>query len=125
MEVSYAGAGRILPGPKAPAYCSDLLEEFLGAMDRIESETRDGFMRRPPPENEPVSITLMKVSMAVKRSIGSFLRGMYSNPDASRRWPREPTTSSHPETLVGADRPFFTTRERLDNIQSLSHAVLD
>ena len=29
-------------------------------------------------------------------------------------------TSSHPETLVGADRPFFTTRESLDDIQSLS-----
>ena len=28
--------------------------------------------------------------------------------------------SSHPETLVGADRPFFTTRESLDDIQSLS-----
>jgi AraC family transcriptional regulator len=29
-------------------------------------------------------------------------------------------TSSHPQTLVGADRPFFTTRESLDDIQSLS-----
>ena len=29
-------------------------------------------------------------------------------------------TSSHPPTLVGADRPFFTTRESLDDIQSLS-----
>lgn len=29
-------------------------------------------------------------------------------------------TSSHPETLVGADRSFFTTRESLDDIQSLS-----
>src|SRR5438309_11656571 len=28
--------------------------------------------------------------------------------------------ASHPETLVGADRPFFTTRENLDDIQSLS-----
>jgi hypothetical protein len=28
--------------------------------------------------------------------------------------------SSHPPTLVGADRPFFTTRESLDDIQSLS-----
>jgi len=28
--------------------------------------------------------------------------------------------SPHPETLVGADRPFFTTRESLDDIQSLS-----
>jgi hypothetical protein len=28
--------------------------------------------------------------------------------------------SSHPETLVGADRPFFTTRESLDDIRSLS-----
>ena len=28
--------------------------------------------------------------------------------------------ASHPETLVGADRPFFTTRESLDDIQSLS-----
>jgi hypothetical protein len=39
-------AGRILPRVAAPAYCSDLLDEFLGAMDRIESETRDGFTRR-------------------------------------------------------------------------------
>src|SRR5438477_12346616 len=29
-------------------------------------------------------------------------------------------TSSHPQTLVGADRPFFTTRESLDDIRSLS-----
>jgi AraC family transcriptional regulator len=29
-------------------------------------------------------------------------------------------TSSHPPTLVGADRPFFTTREDLDDIRSLS-----
>src|ERR1700674_1293351 len=29
-------------------------------------------------------------------------------------------TASHPQTLVGADRPFFTTRESLDDIQSLS-----
>src|SRR5258708_14706162 len=29
-------------------------------------------------------------------------------------------TSSHPPRLVGADRPFFTTRESLDDIQSLS-----
>jgi AraC-like DNA-binding protein len=29
-------------------------------------------------------------------------------------------TSSHPPTFVGADRPFFTTRESLDDIQSLS-----
>jgi AraC family transcriptional regulator len=29
-------------------------------------------------------------------------------------------TSSHPSTFVGADRPFFTTRESLDDIQSLS-----
>ena len=29
-------------------------------------------------------------------------------------------TSSHPQTPVGADRPFFTTRESLDDIQSLS-----
>jgi AraC-like DNA-binding protein len=28
--------------------------------------------------------------------------------------------SSHPDTLVGADRPFFTTRESLDDIRSLS-----
>jgi AraC family transcriptional regulator len=28
--------------------------------------------------------------------------------------------SSHPPTLVGADRPFFTTRESLDDMQSLS-----
>ncbi|MDB4898619.1 MAG: helix-turn-helix domain protein [Gemmatimonadetes bacterium] len=28
--------------------------------------------------------------------------------------------SSHPPPLVGADRPFFTTRERLDDMQSLS-----
>src|SRR5947208_1796132 len=28
--------------------------------------------------------------------------------------------SPHPETLVGADRPFFTTRESLDDIRSLS-----
>jgi AraC family transcriptional regulator len=28
--------------------------------------------------------------------------------------------SSHPHTLVGADRPFFTTRESLDDMQSLS-----
>jgi AraC family transcriptional regulator len=28
--------------------------------------------------------------------------------------------SSHPEPLVGADRPFFTTRESLDDIRSLS-----
>jgi AraC family transcriptional regulator len=28
--------------------------------------------------------------------------------------------SSHPPTLVGADRPFFTTRESLDDIRSLS-----
>jgi AraC family transcriptional regulator len=28
--------------------------------------------------------------------------------------------SSHPQTLVGADRPFFTTRESLDDIRSLS-----
>ena|SRR5437773_6102005 len=28
--------------------------------------------------------------------------------------------TSHPETLVGADRPFFTTSENLDDIQSLS-----
>jgi hypothetical protein len=27
---------------------------------------------------------------------------------------------SHPLTLVGADRPFFATRESLDDIQSLS-----
>ena len=29
-------------------------------------------------------------------------------------------TSSHPQTPVGADRPFFTTRESLDDIQSMS-----
>ena len=29
-------------------------------------------------------------------------------------------TSSSPPTFVGADRPFFTTRESLDDIQSLS-----
>jgi AraC family transcriptional regulator len=29
-------------------------------------------------------------------------------------------TSSHPQTLLGADRPFFTTRESLDDIRSLS-----
>jgi AraC-like DNA-binding protein len=29
-------------------------------------------------------------------------------------------TSSHPPTFVGADRPFFTTTESLDDIQSLS-----
>jgi len=29
-------------------------------------------------------------------------------------------TASHPPTLVGADRPFFTTRESLDDIQSMS-----
>src|ERR1700730_13526651 len=29
-------------------------------------------------------------------------------------------TSSHPQTLVGADRPFFTSRESLDDIRSLS-----
>jgi AraC family transcriptional regulator len=29
-------------------------------------------------------------------------------------------TSSHPPTLVSADRPFFTTREDLDDIRSLS-----
>jgi AraC family transcriptional regulator len=29
-------------------------------------------------------------------------------------------TSSHPQPVVGADRPFFTTRENLDEIQSLS-----
>jgi AraC family transcriptional regulator len=29
-------------------------------------------------------------------------------------------TSSHPQTLVGAERPFFTTRESLDDIKSLS-----
>jgi AraC family transcriptional regulator len=29
-------------------------------------------------------------------------------------------TSSHPQTRLGADRPFFTTRESLDDIQSLS-----
>jgi AraC-like DNA-binding protein len=29
-------------------------------------------------------------------------------------------TASHPQTLVGADRPFFTTRESLDDLQSLS-----
>ena len=28
--------------------------------------------------------------------------------------------SSLPPALVGADRPFFTTRERLDDMQSLS-----
>ena len=28
--------------------------------------------------------------------------------------------ASHPETLVGADHPFFTTRESLDDIRSLS-----
>src|SRR4051812_14331370 len=28
--------------------------------------------------------------------------------------------SPHPETLIGADRPFFTTRESLDDIRSLS-----
>src|SRR5216117_1142889 len=28
--------------------------------------------------------------------------------------------SPHPETLVGADRPFFTTRETLDDIRSFS-----
>src|SRR5437016_3311912 len=28
--------------------------------------------------------------------------------------------SPHPQTLVGADRPFFTTRESLDDIRSLS-----
>lgn len=29
-------------------------------------------------------------------------------------------TASHPQALVGADRPFFTTRESLDDIQSMS-----
>jgi AraC family transcriptional regulator len=29
-------------------------------------------------------------------------------------------TASHPETLVGADRPFWTTRESFDDMQSLS-----
>ena len=29
-------------------------------------------------------------------------------------------TSYHPPTFVGADRPFFTTRESLDDIRSLS-----
>jgi AraC family transcriptional regulator len=29
-------------------------------------------------------------------------------------------TASHPQTFVGADRPFFTTRESLDDIRSLS-----
>jgi AraC family transcriptional regulator len=29
-------------------------------------------------------------------------------------------TASNPQTLVGADRPFFTTRESLDDIRSLS-----
>src|SRR3954471_17976097 len=29
-------------------------------------------------------------------------------------------TSSQPPTFVGADRPFFTTRESLDDIQSMS-----
>jgi AraC family transcriptional regulator len=29
-------------------------------------------------------------------------------------------TASHPQPLLGADRPFFTTRESLDEIQSMS-----
>ena len=29
-------------------------------------------------------------------------------------------SSSHPPTLVGADHPFFTTRESLDDMQSLA-----
>jgi AraC family transcriptional regulator len=29
-------------------------------------------------------------------------------------------TASHPHTLLGSDRPFFTTRESLDDMQSLS-----
>jgi AraC-like DNA-binding protein len=31
--------------------------------------------------------------------------------------------SAHPQTFVGADRPFFTTREELDDMQSLSSVV--
>jgi AraC-like DNA-binding protein len=31
--------------------------------------------------------------------------------------------SSHPQTFVGAHRPFFTTRERLDDMSSLSSAT--
>ncbi|MDB4891824.1 MAG: helix-turn-helix domain protein [Gemmatimonadetes bacterium] len=32
-------------------------------------------------------------------------------------------SSSHPQTFVGADRPFFTTRESLDDTRSLSSAT--
>ncbi len=45
-QASDGGEGRILPRSPESVHCSDLLEEFLGAMDRIESEIRDGFMRR-------------------------------------------------------------------------------